>query len=204
MHDAKTLTKLEERFLKRVQIRQPEECWPWLGGHTSEDYGLFGGGELTKDANGYSYHKKVTAHRFAYILEYGDIPKGYVIDHLCRTPPCVNPRHLEAVTQQENLRRGKPNGRPSREFSEEEKINIKEGFASHGVLMELARQHKTTPYAIRKLLGISINVGLWEKKVGRPAISKHVDWHRHDGPSPSCMRWHPITRRHHTRTYSEQ
>lgn len=46
------------------------------------------------------------AHRLSYTLAYGSIPEGLVIDHLCRTPVCVRPDHLEAVTQQENMRRG--------------------------------------------------------------------------------------------------
>jgi hypothetical protein len=44
----------------------------------------------------------------------GDVPEDLVIDHKCRTPSCVNPDHLEPVTQGENLRRafvwGKYNG----------------------------------------------------------------------------------------------
>lgn len=32
--------------------------------------------------------------------------QGLVTDHLCRNPRCVNPKHLEAVTQKENLLRG--------------------------------------------------------------------------------------------------
>lgn len=42
------------------------------------------------------------AHRVSYKLFKGDIPDGLVIDHLCRVPLCVNPEHLEAVTQKEN------------------------------------------------------------------------------------------------------
>lgn len=46
------------------------------------------------------------AHRIAYEHHWGPIPDSLVIDHLCRTPSCVNPDHLEVVTQAENVRRG--------------------------------------------------------------------------------------------------
>lgn len=46
------------------------------------------------------------AHRIAYILTHGSIPDGLVLDHLCRNRCCVNPCHLEPVTDQINFIRG--------------------------------------------------------------------------------------------------
>lgn len=45
-------------------------------------------------------------HRLAYEVMVGPIPDGLVIDHLCRQRACVNPDHLEPVTNRENLLRG--------------------------------------------------------------------------------------------------
>ncbi|WP_405965909.1 HNH endonuclease signature motif containing protein [Streptomyces sp. NBC_00723] len=46
------------------------------------------------------------AHRVSYRLSVGEIPTATPhIDHLCRNTNCVNPDHLEPVTQTENNRR---------------------------------------------------------------------------------------------------
>lgn len=50
-------------------------------------------------------------HRHRWIREYGPIPAGMDLDHLCRNRWCVNPDHLELVTRRENLARGKQSSR---------------------------------------------------------------------------------------------
>ena len=70
-------------------------CWEWTGNKTKDGYGLFGLNYKTK-----------LVHRISYEIKYGDIPEGLQIDHTCRNRSCVNPVHLESVTQQENMRRG--------------------------------------------------------------------------------------------------
>ena len=70
-------------------------CWIWLRGFGSKGYGVLATSEIR------SY-----AHRYLYEQMVGPVPDGLVLDHLCRNHPCVNPEHLEAVTQHENVRRG--------------------------------------------------------------------------------------------------
>jgi len=48
----------------------------------------------------------MNAHRFVYIMLVGPIPDGLQLDHLCRNTACVNPAHMEPVTNGENVRRG--------------------------------------------------------------------------------------------------
>jgi hypothetical protein len=72
-------------------------CWPWLASK-ERGYGKFG-------VNG----SNARAHRIAYELAFGDVAGGMVLDHLCRNRACVNPLHLEAVSNKDNLMRGAGN-----------------------------------------------------------------------------------------------
>ena len=63
----------------------------------------------------YRTHRGMAAHRFVYQELVGPIPAGHVLDHLCNNVVCVNPAHLEAITHQENTKRGK-HGRSTEEL----------------------------------------------------------------------------------------
>ncbi len=68
-------------------------CWLWLGARHSHGYGTVG-------------RPTQLAHRWMYQQIRGPIPQGYDLDHLCRTPQCVNPAHLEPVLPSVNCQRG--------------------------------------------------------------------------------------------------
>lgn len=71
-------------------------CWIWQGTHQQKGYGM------RWDA---AVKRMVYLHRVNYEHFVAPIPDGYQIDHLCKTPPCCNPTHLEAVTPRENMLR---------------------------------------------------------------------------------------------------
>lgn len=80
-------------FFSKVVISRNTSCWVWTD-HLEFGYGIF-------SIRGTIFR----AHRFAYIIYKGAIEEGLVIDHLCRNKRCVNPDHLEAVTQSLNITR---------------------------------------------------------------------------------------------------
>lgn len=95
---AMTVEQKVDAFWAKVDRSGGEDaCWPWLGADNGQGYGRFA----------VRRGKLIYAHRFAYELLVGPIPDGLHLDHLCRNPRCVNPRHVEPVTNAENRRRGR-------------------------------------------------------------------------------------------------
>lgn len=77
-----------------ARVEKTPACWLWKGS-LNQGYGQF------------AFRKKIVrAHRFAYELLVGPIPDRLTLDHLCRVRACVNPDHLEPVTDRENILRG--------------------------------------------------------------------------------------------------
>lgn len=74
-------------------------CWIWQKNRDAKGYG-----KISVKGAGTQW-----AHVAYWIAANGPLPTGrhIVIDHLCRVPSCVNPKHLEAVEQATNVHRGR-------------------------------------------------------------------------------------------------
>ena len=84
---------LQERFWSKVdKSAGPDGCWPWTAGMFPSRYGVFRAPGLSQ-----------RAHRVAWVLVYGEIPKGACVLHRCDNPPCCNPAHLWIGSHQDNV-----------------------------------------------------------------------------------------------------
>lgn len=82
--------RFREHFAERVQ--RNGECAEWISSSPKYPQVHIAG-------------RTMRAHRVAYMAFVGPIPGGLVLDHLCMNTMCVNPDHLEPVTQSENAKR---------------------------------------------------------------------------------------------------
>lgn len=101
----------EERFWSYVE--KTDDCWFWTGG-VSHGYGTF----FTRREDG--SERQAMAHRYAYELANGPIPRGVTLDHSCHTAVadecregsdcphrrCVRPDHMDPMSLSDNIRAG--------------------------------------------------------------------------------------------------
>lgn len=94
----------DERLWARVDYDGPTPstrqdlgpCWIWLASLNTSGYGQTFG----------HTHISQLAHRVAWVLSGNELIPGLELDHLCRTPACLRPSHLEQVEKRINIMRG--------------------------------------------------------------------------------------------------
>ena len=86
----KRYSNIRECFADNTE-RDENGCLIWTRSRNEKGYGIV-------------YHDGRTqrAHRVAYELEHGPIPKGVLIDHTCYEPACVDLAHLRPATRAQN------------------------------------------------------------------------------------------------------
>jgi hypothetical protein len=89
----KTNQQIKEYIMKRITIKDGG-CW-------EANLAPNGKGYVVVNINSRTWR----LHRLSYTTYKGDI-EGKILDHLCRNRKCVNPEHLEIVTNQVNVQRG--------------------------------------------------------------------------------------------------
>lgn len=82
---------LRERIASKIQV-DADGCWLWTKPLDKDGYG-------TLWAHGHNRQ----AHRVVYVEYRGEIPEGLTLNHECRVRHCVNPAHLEPMTQRDNV-----------------------------------------------------------------------------------------------------
>jgi len=131
-----------ERFMEAFEAVPESGCWLWTGCWTERGYGQFWfGGRLGR------------AHRFSFDRFVRPLGASEVVCHRCDTPACVNPHHLFAGSQVENLRDCVEKGRKETR----ERSDLYRGAMTLERAREIRRRRETgeSNRSIASALGIS-------------------------------------------------
>ena len=133
-----------EKFWAMVEPIPFAGCWLWMGGYSSQGYGV------------YALHgKQYLAHRLAHQLTTGIPPDGLCVCHRCDVRECINPQHLFLGTIADNINdmwakgRGAPTGargeRAARsKLTSADVLAVREKLANGVSLVDIAREFGVT------------------------------------------------------------
>lgn len=140
-------SRMPDNFWLKVAITaNPDKCWEWQKGKR----GKYGGCSFNK--------REQMAHRVAWQLTYGEIPKGMCVCHKCDNPICCNPKHLFLGTHQDNMRDMNEKGR-HKWHSMKGEVHPKHKLTNEDVQYIRARYATgdTTFKELAKQMGISVS-----------------------------------------------
>lgn len=154
-----------ETFDDKYRIDEKTGCWVWIRGTDKDKYGRY---SIRVDGK----CVEIRAHVFSYERTVGLVPSGMVIDHKCRNHSCVNPGHLEPVTNVENVRRGL-----NAKLTIGQVRAIRERYASGSIKqVDLANEFGVAASAIHKI----VTGKAWVVDVQDPVLSfsQPLQWKR--------------------------
>lgn len=143
-HGATTECLTEERYNVEDQ-GYSSPCWIWKGHLDKNGYGRI------------SYRKcsSKLAHIAMYEQSIGLVPEGRELDHLCRVRSCINPNHLEPVSNAVNVQRG-----INTKLNMEKAISIRELRGKY-TYKQIAKMFGVTDSAINEVM----NYHSWRENV---------------------------------------
>lgn len=135
--------EIAQRFWRYVDVRDADECWPWLGGKTSDGYGIF------HACLGYT----VTAHRWIAEYQIGEqVTRKLDASHTCSGPHsrcCCNPKHIVFETRKANIARSRRKRRnANRLLSDQQCRELLAAFREQGHRRGLAKRFGVTRHVV--------------------------------------------------------
>jgi hypothetical protein len=77
------------------KVRKTDSCWVWVASKVN------GYGQIQLPVGGRP--RQLRAHRLSWALANGVLKADLQVRHKCDNPSCVNPKHLETGTNQQNV-----------------------------------------------------------------------------------------------------